>query len=198
PAGAGFPAPAPSRRRSPTPDGGAGGSHLAVGRTTPDGSRLALRSLVPGEAPCPPAQDAYCPGSQPRAPATGAQKRGFCLRRVRRKLVSTDPRRHAILRRLRFCWRHRPRGSVLLFFDVQPITVQASGGRRYTTAPQLVLHARQKTRGRFYLFLGYEVNRGVVRWAFYPGKGAAYVCRFLRRVRGWYPRRAVRIALDRD
>jgi hypothetical protein len=44
---------------------------------------------------------------------------------VQRKLTSTDPRRRAILARIRACWRHRPRGGVLLFFDVQPITVKA-------------------------------------------------------------------------
>ena len=56
----------------------------------------------------------------------------------------------------------------------------------------------QKTRGRFYLFLLYEVNRGLVHGTFFPGKGAVYVCRFLRRVRRWYPGQSVRIALDRD
>jgi hypothetical protein len=103
-----------------------------------------------------------------------------------------------ILRRLRAWWRHRPRGAILAFFDVQPITVKAYGGRRYTREKWLVLARNQKTRGRFYLFLLYEVNRGLVHWSFYPGKGAEYVCRFLRRVRRWYPRRRVRIALDRD
>jgi hypothetical protein len=103
-----------------------------------------------------------------------------------------------ILHRLRAWWRHRPRHAILVFFDVQPITVKAYGGRRYTRAGQLVLARNQKTRGRFYLFLLYEVNRGLVHWAFFPGKGAVYVCRFLRRVRKWYPREAVRIALDRD
>ena len=81
---------------------------------------------------------------------------------------------------------------------MQPITVKAYGGRRYTRAKRLVLRRNQKTRGRFYLFLLYEVNQGRVHWAFYPGKGAKYVCRFLRRVRRWYPRQVVRIGLDRD
>jgi hypothetical protein len=103
-----------------------------------------------------------------------------------------------ILHRLRAWWRHRPRHALLAFFDVQPITVKAYGGRRYTMAQRLVLARDQKTRGRFYLFLLYEVNRGLVHWAFFPGKGAVYVCRFLRRVRRWYPRQTVRIALDRD
>lgn len=103
-----------------------------------------------------------------------------------------------ILHRLRAWWCHRPRHAILAFFDVQPITVKAYGGRRYTRAQRLVLPRDQKTRGRFYLFLLYEVNRGLVHWAFFSGKGAVYVCRFLRRVRQWYPRGPVRIALDRD
>lgn len=103
-----------------------------------------------------------------------------------------------ILHRLRAWWHNRPRGAILIFFDVQPIAVKAYGGRRYTRAKRLVLRRNQKTRGRFYLFLLYEVNQGRVHWAFYPGKGAKYVCRFLRRVRRWYPRQVVRIALDRD
>ena len=138
------------------------------------------------------------PHDQPRAPAPGAEKRGSTLRRVRRKLFSTDPNRHLILHRLRTWWHNRPRGAILAFFDVQPITVKAYGGRRYTRAKRLVLRRNQKTRGRFYLFLLYEVNQGRVHWAFYPGKGAKYVCRFLRLVRRWYPRQVVRIGLDRD
>ena len=117
---------------------------------------------------------------------------------MRRKLLSDDPQRRAILRRLKGLWRHRRRGSVLAFFDVQPITVKAYGGRRYTREVELVLAAKQKTRGRFYLFLLYEVNDGRVRWAFYPGKGARYVCQFMRRVRRWYPGQRVRVALDQD
>jgi hypothetical protein len=34
-----------------------------------------------------------------------------------------------------------------------------------------VLQRNQKTRGRFYLYLLYEVNHGRVHWAFFPGKG---------------------------
>ena len=60
-----------------------------------------------------------------------------------------------IRHRLRSWWQHRPRHAVLAFFDVQPITVKAYGGRRYTTAKRLVLARDQKTRGRFYLFLLY-------------------------------------------
>jgi transposase len=120
------------------------------------------------------------------------------LRRVRRKLLSNDPRRRAILRRLKGLWRHRRRGSLLAFFDVQPITVKAYGGRRYTREKELILAAKQKTRGRFYLFALYEVNHGRVRWAFFPGKGAGHVCQFMRRVRRWYPTPPLRIALDQD
>ena len=119
----------------------------------------------------------HLPHDQPRAPAPGAEKKGYTLRRVRRKLFSTDPNRHLILHRLRTWWHNRPRGAILAFFDVQPITVKAYGGRRYTRAKCLVLRRNQKTRGRFYLFLLYEVNQGRVHWAFYPGKGAKYVCR---------------------
>jgi DDE superfamily endonuclease len=117
---------------------------------------------------------------------------------VRRKLLSTDPQRRAILRRLKGLWRHRRRGELLVFFDVQPITVKAYGGRRYTREKQLILQTKQKTRGRFYLFLLYEVNHGWVRWGFFPGKGARSVCRFMRRVRRWYPAQSLRIALDQD
>jgi DDE superfamily endonuclease len=117
---------------------------------------------------------------------------------VRRKLLSSDPRRRAILRRLKGSWRHRRRGELLAFFDVQPITVKAYGGRRYTREKRLILQAKQKTRGRFYLFLLYLVNHGRVRWAFFAGKGAGHVCRFMRRVRRWYPTQHLRVALDQD
>jgi hypothetical protein len=145
-----------------------------------------------------PAPPASGPGDQPGTLTTGAQKRGFRLRRVRRKLLGDDPQRSAILRRLRQQWRQRPRGGVFVFFDVQPITVKAYGGRRYTRQQRLVLARNQKTRGRFYLFTLYEVNHGRTRWAFFPGKGAKFVCQFLRRVRRWYPGQSVRVALDRD
>lgn len=87
---------------------------------------------------------------------------------------------------------------MLLFFDVKVVPVRAYGGRRYTSAQRLVLPRNQKTRGKFYLFLLYEVNRGRCRWAFYPGKGATYVCRFLRRLRRWYRGQTVWVALDQD
>lgn len=87
---------------------------------------------------------------------------------------------------------------MLLFFDVKRITVKTYGGRRYTTARLLVLPRPQKTRGKFDLFLLYEVNRGKVRWAFMPGKGSEYVCRFMRRVRRAYPGQEVWVALDQD
>jgi transposase len=87
---------------------------------------------------------------------------------------------------------------VLLFFDVQPVAVKAHGGRRYTRARRLVLPLRQRTRGRFYLFTTYEVNGGRTHWAFYQTKDARQVCRFMRRVRRWYPRATAWVALDRD
>jgi hypothetical protein len=98
-------------------------------------------------------------------------------------------------------WRDLPPGGVLGFFDVQPITVKAYGGRRYTAARRLVLDRRQKTRGRFYLFLLYDATTGRVRWQFRPGKGAVDVCAFMRRMRRWYPAPrvpAVWIVLDQD
>ena len=100
--------------------------------------------------------------------------------------------------RLRLIWRHLPRRGVLLFFDVKPIAVKAYGGRRYTSAKQLVLAKQQKTRGRFYLFLAYEVNTGRMHWAYLAGKSSAEVCRFMRQVRRWYPAQDVWVALDQD
>src|SRR5262249_24070666 len=110
----------------------------------------------------------------------------------------SDPQRLAILRRIRAIWRHLPRGGVLLFLDVKVVPVRAYGGRRYTSARRLILPRKQKTRGKFYLFVLYEAHRGRCRWAFFPGKGAVYVCRFLRRVRRWYRGRAVWVVLDQD
>lgn len=78
------------------------------------------------------------------------------------------------------------------------MVVKAYGGRRYTTAKQLILERRQKTRGRFYLFAIYQVQTGRVRWAFLPGKGSEYVAQFLRQIRRWYPDQEVWIALDQD
>ena len=63
-----------------------------------------------------------------------------------------------ILHRLRSWWRDRPRGAILAFFDIKPIAVKAYGGRCYTTNKRLVLQRNQKTRGRFYLYLLYEVS----------------------------------------
>jgi hypothetical protein len=154
--------------------------------------------LDPGDAAHVPLAATPCPRHQPRALAARAQKGGFHLRWFRRKLLGDDPQRPAILCRLRFQWRHRPRGGILVFFDVQPITVKAYGGRRYTRQRRLVLARNQKTRGRFYLFTLYDVNQGRTRWAFFPGKDAKFVCQFMRRVRRWYRGKQVRVALDRD
>lgn len=117
---------------------------------------------------------------------------------MQRKFLSHDPHRPAILARIRRVWKHLPRRGVLLFFDVQPISVKAYGGRRYTSAPRLVLEKKQKTRGLFYLFDLYDVRSGRCHWAFLPGKSAAQVCRFMHRVRRWYRRGDVWVALDRD
>jgi transposase len=85
-----------------------------------------------------------------------------------------------------------------LFFDIQLITVKAYGGRRYTTAQRLVLPKAQKIRGKFYLFLLYDVNEGRARWAYLPGKSSQYICRFMRQVRRWYPDQPVWVVLDQD
>ena len=173
-------------------------SHLAFGRAVTPSVRLAVRTLVIVQTSCLSDPTTFGEGHQPRAPPKGTQKRGFSLRRVRRKLLSNDPQRSAILRRLKGFWQHRQRGCLLAFFDVQPITVKAYGGRRYTREAQLILSAKQKTRGRFYLFVLYEVNHGWTHWAFFAGKGARYVCQFMRRVRRWYPTQPLRVALDQD
>jgi transposase len=99
---------------------------------------------------------------------------------------------------LRWLWRHLPRHSVLLFFDVQPIAVKAYGGRRYTLAKRLIVARDQKTRGRFDLFFVYDVGSGRSHWAYLPGKSAEYVCQCMRQVRRWYPDQAVWVALDQD
>lgn len=100
--------------------------------------------------------------------------------------------------RIRRVWQHLPRGGVLLFFDVKPIAVKAHGGRRYTSARKLVLPLRQKTRGRFNLFLLYDVGSGRVHWAFRPAKDSVQVCWFMRQVRKWYPEGKVWVVLDQD
>jgi transposase len=86
----------------------------------------------------------------------------------------------------------------LLFFDVKPVTVKAYGGRRYTSARRLVLASHQKTRGRFYLFLLYDVASGRTHWAYLPAKDSTQVCAFMRQVRRWYPEGEIWIGLDQD
>ncbi len=62
-----------------------------------------------------------------------------------------------------------------------------------------MLERRQRTRGRCYLFVLYDVRTGRVRWAFSSTKDSAAVCRFFRCVRRWYPRPAeLWLALDQD
>ena len=95
-------------------------------------------------------------------------------------------------------WRHWPRNGVLLFFDVKPIAVKTYGGRRYTSARRRVLPRQQKTRGLFSLFLLYDANSGRIRWTFAKAKDSEPVCRFMTRVRNWYPEQEVWIALDQD
>lgn len=76
--------------------------------------------------------------------------------------------------------------------------MKAYGGRRFTSCPRLVLDRRQKTRGRFYLYVVYDVGCGRVRWAFRPTKTSRDVCWFMKRVRRWYRDAEVWIALDQD
>lgn len=135
---------------------------------------------------------------EPRALASVAEKGGLSFRRVQRKLISSDPQRPAILGRIRLIWRHLPHQGVLIFLDVQPITVTAYGGRRYTAAKRLVLPRQQNTKGRCSLCAIYEVNTGRTRWAFLSGKSSEYVCQCMRQVRRWYPQQHVGIALDQD
>lgn len=85
-----------------------------------------------------------------------------------------------------------------MFFDVKPVTVKAYGGRRFTSATKLVLASQQKIRGKFYLFLAYEVNSGHTRWMFLPNKNSGCVCRFMNKVRRWYPEQEIWVALDQD
>jgi transposase len=116
---------------------------------------------------------------------------------VRRKLVSHDPQRKAILAHIRRTFRTLPEDGVLVFFDVKPVTVKAYGGHRFSATP-LILERNQKTRGRFYLFALYDVKAGRVRWRYYQGKNSEFVCRFMRQVRRWYPQQTVWVVLDQD
>lgn len=86
----------------------------------------------------------------------------------------------------------------MVFFDTKPIAVKAYGGRRYTSAKKLVLPRRQKTRGRFQLFLLYDVQMGRARWAFRPGKDSSEISKFMQQVRRWYPDHEVWVVLDQD
>ncbi len=91
-----------------------------------------------------------------------------------------------------------PKNGALLFFDVKPVFIKAYGGRRWTAAKRLVLPKQQRTRGKFYFFLLYEVRSGRARWRYLPGKSSHYVCQFMRQVRRWYPTQAVWVGLDQD
>jgi len=125
-------------------------------------------------------------------------KGGIRFRRVQRKLISHDPQRRAILARIRQVFKHLPPNGVLLSFDVKPIAVKAYGGRRFTSAKQLVLERYQKTRGRFYLFAAYDVKCGRVRWRYYHRKASQQVCLFMQQVQRWYPSQKVWVVLDQD
>lgn len=120
------------------------------------------------------------------------------FQRVRRKLISQDPQRRAILRQIKYVFTHLPPDGVLLFFDVQPIAVKAYGGRRFSSAKRLVLDRRQKIRGYFYLFVAYDATSGRVYWRYYYAKNADCVCQFMHWVRQWFPKQEVWIVLDQD
>ncbi len=126
------------------------------------------------------------------------QKGGLRYRKVQRKLISSDPRRPAILASIRWLWKHLPADGRLLFFDAKPIAVKAYGGARYTSQKRLVLPLWQKTHGFFYLFAVYEVNVGRLHWAFYPSKDSSCVCQFMQRVRRWYRKSSVWVVADQD
>jgi len=99
---------------------------------------------------------------------------------------------------LRLIWRHLPERGALLFFDVKPVFIKAYGGRRWTSKKRLILPKQQRTRGKFYLFLLYDVGSGRVRWRYLPGKSSEHVCLFMRQVRRWYPTERVWVGLDQD
>jgi transposase len=102
------------------------------------------------------------------------------------------------LSRLRAVYRHLPKNGLLIFFDIKTVVVKAYGGYCWTRDKRPTLRRQQKTRGRFYLFLIYDVRSGKVHWAFMPGKSSRFVCQFMRQVRRWYPKAELWVALDQD
>ncbi|MGH9945489.1 MAG: hypothetical protein ACRD9R_24305 [Pyrinomonadaceae bacterium] len=117
---------------------------------------------------------------------------------MRRKIISRDPQPLAILSRLRGIWRRLPKTGVLLFFDVKPVFIKAYGGRRWTSQNKLILPKQQPTRGKFYLFLAYNVRTGKRHWAFMDGKATPFVCQFMRLLQRRYETQASWIGLDQD
>ena len=102
--------------------------HLAPGEPTAHNPGPAVRPLDFGQASGLPHSTADCQSDQPGAPPSGAEKRGYALRRIQRKLFNTDPNRRLILHRLRRWWQHRPRGAILAFFDVKPSRSRPTAG----------------------------------------------------------------------
>ncbi|HEV3440807.1 MAG TPA: hypothetical protein VG122_25865 [Gemmata sp.] len=90
------------------------------------------------------------------------------------------------------------REGVLVFFDVKVVAVNAYGGRRYTTANRLILPRNEKTGVSSICFCSTSATEEVAVGRSSSGKGAEYVIRFLQRVRGWYERQSVWVALDQD
>ena len=129
---------APHQRSPSTPGARANRHHLTSGPASSHDPGLALWPLDLGQVAGLPDPTTHRQAHQLRVPASRAENGGYCLRRVRRKLFTTDPSRRVILQCLPTWWHHRRRGAILADFDVQPITVKASGGRRRPT-----LHYRE-------------------------------------------------------
>ena len=102
------------------------------------------------------------------------------------------------MRRIRGIWHYLPANGVMLFFDVKPVYIKAYGGHLWTDKERVILPKQQRTRGKFYLFLAYDVRAGRRRWAFYDGKATPFVCAFMHLVRHWYPKEEVWVMLDQD
>ena len=111
------------------------------------------------------------PGHQPGTLATTAQKRGIHCRHIQRKLICTDPQRSGDFGPDSGHWAASATRRPPAVFRCQTGDGQSLWRTAVHVAQRrLVLGRPQKTRGRFYLFLVYEVTSGKVHWAFLPGK----------------------------
>jgi transposase len=121
------------------------------------------------------------------------------LRRIKRKVLTNDPHRKAILARISWAIRQLPRGAEVLFMDEKgPITIKRYGGSVWTTAKQVVLPKYQKTHGKFYLFGAYELFTGCMRWRYYDRSRSIEFIEFMREIRRWYPHQYLLVVLDQD